>query len=195
MNSNRDIHKSDDGRYINDGINAKRKDHSPFVLIHNSRQTVADNSTEHLKQQVVSINSTNRPNYVTIAGTSNRIDSSKLSNVGRTIVDVNTTRDLASKLSKSEIKRQNQGRLINKDIEIYKRLTHERISKLNENVDRSYSTEVSKILNRQNVTGDLQTSTLIQGLGKPSTSNQASTLLMQQLALKYMSPQQQPLQQ
>lgn len=116
-----------------------------FDLIKNERMSVDGIKTSN-QHQVSSGIAINRPKYETIGNSMFRVENSRLNNLNREIVDVDTTRALSEKLSKSRIQRIDEGNLINKDILLYKHLTREKIYEKDDEINNEYIGDERRIL-------------------------------------------------
>lgn len=134
---NRTIHRESNLRYTDADIGLSKLPPASLDLIKNKRQ---DSGVEYgfSGNQVSSGVSINKPKYETIGNSMERVQSSRLNNVNRLIIDVDTTRSFAEKLSRSKESRYTIGRTIDKDIEIYKRITKEKIDEQNDAIDEEY---------------------------------------------------------
>lgn len=163
-------------RRMNEGL--KKLNDSSFELIKNDRIDTdyetgkKEGLFKNANKRVVSTDATNHPVYTQINNNQFRTETSKIGNVNRIIIDVDTTRSFSEKLANSKLTQRAQGHFINKDILIYKNLTKERIHEADDNIRNSYVGSENKFLgfnenpqNSQNfqsvIPGNMNTSNIV----------------------------------
>lgn len=146
------IRKNQNEQYINDSLGALKP--SSFELIKSFRQTTDHEDgyneesgiNENTRHTVVSVQPKTRTGYERVGNTYTKAPLNRLGQTQRLISDVSVIRSFADKLSKSNMRQDLKGPMINNDLVLYRKIMKEKINEYQDNINKTYSGDDRKFL-------------------------------------------------